>query len=336
MRKLLKSHARGRHTGISIVSDQVAAADFNRIHANLRGGQIDQTFGHRTGDRMSDRPVLAHDILVLEDDPGPCPIVLGDIWSADQIDHLVCLDGAGSRIHRIGPDPRQIVDLESGNRAVQPDADSPLTAMITSVNVGVEALNPVGDEFDRPAQELGQCVSRHFVGIDMDLDAEGAADILADHTNLRFLQPQVQGCDVLHHVRCLRALVDRKSRLSRIPVGNNRSRLKGHASMAPEDEFGFDYLLRLGKCSIDIACIVGPLKGKIVPKRGVNDRGGEVECGAHVHNRVEFFVVDGEMLQGIFGRRTAVRHNRRNRLTLPADPVNCDGALRRRLQSLQV
>src|SRR5690242_21104517 len=41
----------------------------------------------------------------------------------------------------------------------------------------------VGNKLDRTPQQLGQRVSRHLVGIDVDLDAEGAADRSEEHTS---------------------------------------------------------------------------------------------------------------------------------------------------------
>ena len=103
---------------------------------------------------MADRAVLAHDVLVLEHHARPRAIVLAGVGTADEIDDLVGLDRAGARIHRIGSDAGEIVDLERGDGAVALDADLALAAMIAGVDVGVETLDPVGDELDRPAQQF--------------------------------------------------------------------------------------------------------------------------------------------------------------------------------------
>ena len=103
---------------------------------------------------MTDRAVLAHDILVLEHDAGAGAIVRAGIGTADEIDDLIGLDARRARINRIGPDAGQIVDLEGGNRAVFLHADAGFDAMIAGMNVGDEAFEPVGDEFHRPLQQL--------------------------------------------------------------------------------------------------------------------------------------------------------------------------------------
>ena len=204
---------------------------------------------------MADAAILAHHVLVLEHDAGPRAIVLRKIGAADQVDDLVGLDGAGTRVHRIGTDAGEIVDLERHDGPVALDADPALAAMVAGVDIGVEAFDPVGDEFDRPAQQLRQRIGRHFIGVDMNLDAEGAADVLADHANLRVLKPKMKRRDVLHHVRRLRALVDRQPRLGDVPVGDHRTRLQRHAGMPPEDEFRFHHLVGIGKRLIDGAGI---------------------------------------------------------------------------------
>ena len=52
----------------------------------------------------------------------------------------------------------------------------------------------------------------------------------------------MQGRDVLHHMRRLRALIDREPRFCSVPVGHNSARLQRHAGMAAEDEVGLDHL----------------------------------------------------------------------------------------------
>src|SRR6476661_7171844 len=79
---------------------------------------------------MADRAVLAHDVLVLKDDPRAGAIVRAGIRAADQVDHLVGLDAAGARIDRIRPDTGKIVDLERRDAAVLVDADPCFDAVI--------------------------------------------------------------------------------------------------------------------------------------------------------------------------------------------------------------
>ena len=133
------------------------------------------------------------------------------------------------------------------------DADPRLDAMIAGVDVGDEALEAVGDEFDRPLQQLRQRHRRHLVGIDVHLDAERAADVLGEHAHLVLFEPEVLGEQVLHHVRRLRALIDGQALLARIPVGDDGARLVGDAGVAAEHERRLDDRIGFGKAFVGIA-----------------------------------------------------------------------------------
>ena len=213
MRQLLEFQAGGAGGRIVVVGEKIAPAQFRRVHADLRRREFDQSFGNRRRDRVADRAVLAHHVLVLKHDAGARAVVRAGVRAADQVHDLVGLDAAGARIDRIGPDAGQVVDLESGDGAVVFDADLRLDAVIARMNVGDEALEAVGDEFDRPLEQLRQRHRRHLVGVDVHLDAERAADVLGQHAHLVFFQAEMLGEQVLHHVRRLRALIHRQALL---------------------------------------------------------------------------------------------------------------------------
>ena len=184
MRELLELQAGRRLRRIGVVGEQIAPAQFERVHADLGGGEFDQAFGHRGGDRMADRAVLAHHVFILEHHARLRAVVRAGVGPADQVDDLVGLDAGGARIDRVGADAGQVVDLEGGDGAVVFDADLGLDAMVAGVDVGDEALDAVGDEFHRPLEQLGERDRRHLVGIGVHLDAERAADVLGDDAHL--------------------------------------------------------------------------------------------------------------------------------------------------------
>ena len=170
--------------------------------------------------------------------------------------------------------PVEIVDLEGGDGAVVFDADLRLDAMIAGVNVGDETLEPVGDELDRPLQQLRQRHRRHLVGIDVHLDAERAADVLGEHAHLMLFEAEVLGEHVLRHVRRLGAVIDRQALLAGIPVGDDGARLVGHAGMAAEHERRFGDRVGFGESLVRIAGDQRALEGQIVAEVGMNDRRG--------------------------------------------------------------
>ena len=133
---------------------------------------------------------------------------------------------------------------------------------------------------------------------------------------------QMQRGDVLHHMRRLRALIDREPRLGGIPVGDDGARLQRHAGVAAEDEIRLDHFIGIGKGLIDLTRIVVSFKGKIVAERGMNDRRRRIERGAHIRHRFQLLILDRNVLGRILGRRAAGRHNGRDRLALPAHAID--------------
>ena len=311
MRQAFEFQSGGAGRRICIIGKKIAPPDLGRIHADLRRGQLDQAFRHRGRDRMADGAVLAHDVLVLKNDAGAGAIIRAGVRAADEIDDLVGLDAAGARIDRIGPDAGQIVDLEGGDRAVALDADLRLDAMIAGVDVGDEAFEPVGDEFDRPLEQFRQRRRRHLVGIDMHLDAERAADVLGDDAHLVLFETEMLGEQVLRHVRRLRALIDGQALLARIPVGDDGARLVGDAGMAAEHEGRLDHGIGLGKTLVRIAGIEHALEGEIVAKLGMDHRRLGIERRFRIGHRGQHLIVDLDQRAGVLGFGAALRHRRR-------------------------
>jgi len=103
---------------------------------------------------MTDGAVLAHDVLVLEHDTGARAVVRAGVGPAGEVDDLVRLDSRGARINRVGADAGEVIDLERRAGAVVLDADLCVDAMVTRMNVGDEALDAIGNELDRPLEQL--------------------------------------------------------------------------------------------------------------------------------------------------------------------------------------
>ena len=152
MRERLELNARRTRRRIGVVRNEVAPAELQRIHPDPGGGELDQAFGHRGRDRMADRTVLAHHVLVLEHDPRARPVVRAGVRPAHEIHDLVCFDAAGARVDRIGPDAGEVVDFPRRDGAVALYADAGVHPMVARMNVGDEAFQPVSNEFDRPPQ----------------------------------------------------------------------------------------------------------------------------------------------------------------------------------------
>src|SRR6266478_4156737 len=104
----------------------------------------------------------------------------------------------------------------------------------------------------------------------------------------------MEGRDVLHHVRRLRALVDGQPLFGNVPVGHYSTRLQRHAGMPPKDEIRLHHLVGLGKRRIDSASLEVTLERQIVTERRMNHRGFRIERGPHVRYCIQFLVFNPE------------------------------------------
>jgi hypothetical protein len=67
-------------------------------------------------------------------------------------------------IDRVGADAGQVVDIDGGDAARGVDGHARLDAVVAGVDVAGEALQPVGNELDGPAHDLGNDGNRDLVG----------------------------------------------------------------------------------------------------------------------------------------------------------------------------
>ena len=140
MGQTFKDDAGWRRVGIRSIRDQITAPEFCRIHSDRTGRRIDKTLSGGYRDRMSDRAVLAHYVLVLKDDVCGAAVITVCIRAANQIHDLVGFDGRSSRINRIGADPRPVIDIDGKNLAVLRYSHAAPHAMIACVYIGNEGF----------------------------------------------------------------------------------------------------------------------------------------------------------------------------------------------------
>src|SRR5262245_5888072 len=104
---------------------------------------------------MADGAVLAGRRLVLQHHRGLGAEVGKVVGAADQVHDLVALHGAGGRVDGVGPDAREVVDVDGGDAALRVDSHAALDAVVAGVDVAREALQPIRYELDGSAHDLG-------------------------------------------------------------------------------------------------------------------------------------------------------------------------------------
>ena len=144
--------------------------------------------------------------------------------------------------------------------------------MPAGMNVTHKTFQPVGDELHRAPQQAAGGGGGHVVAVHVYLNAKRSPDIPAHHADLRLLQPEVPGQQVLHHVRRLGALIHREPRLALVPVGDDGAGLQRHAGVAGEAERRLDYLVRPGQGGIHLPGIYSPFPGQVAAQLRVYNR----------------------------------------------------------------
>ncbi len=285
---------------------------------------------------MAHRAVLAGRRLVLQHHGRGAAIVREAVGTAAEIDDLVALDRAGARIDRIGADAREVVDVEGEEASLGIDREAALDAVVAGMDVAAEGLEAVGDELHRPTHDPRHAGHRHLVGIDMDLDAVGAADILADDAYVALRQPELGGEDVLHHVRRLRRMMHGERAIGAVVVGDDGARLQRHAGMAAGVEGRFHHLVRRGDGAGDVACLGGAGEDQIVAELGMDDHRAGAQRRLHVDLRRQRLELDGQGRDAVLGRGAAFGDDGDHRLALPGRALQRQRILRRRLHALQM
>ena len=335
VRQLLELDAGGEGVRIGAVGDQVFPAELRRIDAELLGREIDDALGEGDGDRMAHRAVLAGDVLVGEHHVHLRPVLLVLVRAAREIDHLVALDPAGAGIDRVRTDGGEIPEIEGENFTFPGARDPDPRLVLAGVDVGEEGLEPVGDELDRAAQHHRNRRGRHFVGVHVHLDAEGPADVLADHPHVCLGDAEVAREDVLHHVGCLGGMVDRQRVLRRVVIGEDRASLERHAGVAAELVGLLDDDVRFCERLVDAPRVEPAREADVVAEIGVNDDLAG-ERFLHVGDHRQLLPIGLDVLQGVLALRAGFGHHRRHRLALAARALDRDGELRRRFDALEM
>ena len=329
-------HAGGRRARVGAVLHQVAPPELHRIETGRLRGQVNQPFRDRAGDGMAHGAVLAGRRLVLEHHRRLGAVVGKIVRAAHQVHHLIAFHRAGARVDRVGADARQVIDIDRGDAALGIDRHAPLDAMIAGMDVGCEAFQPVGNELDRPAHDLGDDRHRYFIGIDMHLDAVAAADVGADHAHVALGQAHVLGEHALHHVRRLGSVIDGKLARAAIVVGEDRPRLQRCARVARRVERRLDHLVGGSESLLHLAALVDALKTKIVTQVRMDDRCVRCQGSLHLDRRGQCLVADIDLGQRVLGGGARLGNYSGDRLAGPGGALQRQRQLRGRFHALEM
>ena len=195
--------AGSRAVGELALGDHVAAADLDRIEAQLARRHVHHALHHEGRDRPPDAAIGAAGRLRGRHRPGPRPVIADPVGAGQEAHHLDRLDAGGPGIDRVGARVAQRIGLQRDDPPVRVDAEPGLQDLVEGLGGGGQILAPVAEPLDRPAQSERDRGQADILGIERRLGAEPAADIRRRHPDAAARQRQDLGQRVAQYARHL-------------------------------------------------------------------------------------------------------------------------------------
>ena len=288
---------------------KIDPAEFDGVYSRFRRRLVDQHLGHRAADRHADTAEHADDALVHIGDPRARMVVGQRIGRRRAGDRHHAFGEAETDIGRVGADRQRVVEIHRRDFAVPIDTHFRRAQMIAGLAVGDEGFETVGGVLHRLAEHLGDRGHRDFFAMDVDLEAEPAADIGRDHPHLVFRNAEMPGIDILHLIRRLVRLVHGQPFFHGAPFGEDRTPFEGRRRVAAEFEFMFDR----ERCRRQPRCRIAGngrmLETQIVAELGMDRHRRRVERFHHIHDDGQLFPVHHHQIDGVFRFRPRRRHD---------------------------
>ena len=310
----------GRLVGKLVRLDEVPAADFRGVDAQLPGGLVDDPLQQVGRLRTARAAVGVHGHGVGEHRPHMSVNQRGLVLTGQQ-GRVQIGRHAGRKSGEIRAHIGKRIGLQAQELAVRIQRQFGGRDMVAAVGVGDEGLCPVAGPFDRAPQHLRRHRDDGFLGIVIDLGAEAAADI-------RRIDPQLVLRDRQHerahqepdHVRILAGGVERVVAVGGVVVANGAAGLHRVRRDAVVHEFQRRYVRGIGERRIDFRLVAqGPVVADIARRFLVHHRAAAGDGGLHVHRGRQFAVVDHDGFRRLVRRGLALSDDHGDRVAHVAD-----------------
>jgi hypothetical protein len=317
--------ARRRGVGKVLRPHQIAAPYLGGVEPEIARDEIDHALGHGGGDRMAHGAVLRGDDLVLRHDAQRCLVGAHAIGPREQTEDLAALDDARARIRGVGPHRGGDAGPHRGQDAVAVGRHLDAERLLARVDIGQERLASARNELDGPPERQRERADGHVILVDVDLDAEAAADVGGDDPDARLAQREELREDGLHHVRDLGRDPHRERACRGLVVGDQAARLERHAGVAARGERARPHAARAGECALDVAGREARLGEGVVAELGMDQwrAGGQPRLrGKHRGQRL---VLDLDQRRRVVGGSPALGGHRDDRLADVAHALDGEG-----------
>ena len=204
------------------------------------------------------------------------------------------------------------------------------------MDVGQERLAARGHPLDRPSERERQRDGGEVVLVDVDLDAERAADIGRDHAHALLGQVEQVGQHGLHHVRHLGRHPHREAARGRLEVGHEAARLDRHAGVTARGERAPPHARGGAERARGVAAGQARLVDDVVAEIGMDERRVRGDRRRGREQRRQRTIADAHQGHGVRGRGARLGGDGDDRLAGVADALDRQRQHRAALHALVV
>ncbi len=318
-----------RHARQGSLRPIIAPLELHRVDAERARCKVGQQLGDDARERHPDATVHADEILVDVDTAGARLVIPEAVGcTGDRDGHHAFRDVEPHR-HAIGTHRAHVVYFHSGDLAGLLQRDARRDAVIACMSIGEKRFEPVDGKLDGPPEQHAGHHGGDFVGIEVELHSESAADVRRDHSHLVLRYLQMPAEYLLHLERRLVRVDHRQRALRGVKVGDQAAAFERHRKLALEPELFGDHKIGLGKRLRGLALLQCVIERNIVPEFRV-DRYTRAEGLLVVGRRRQFLPFDGDELGCVLRLGPALGNHRHDRLPLPHRALLDQERLRRR------
>ncbi len=308
-------HPGDRQVREFLLADHVAAADLDRVHAELVRGQVEEAFHDERRNRRADAAIGAQRRFVGGDGVGAERVVLHTIWPRKHLRRVQHLEGRCPRKRAVRADVGDRVQPRREDLAVSRDRHLALDDLVLRVERREEALATVLEPADRASYAQRRKGGQRLLGEEVTFQPEAAADVGCDDADLVFRIVQVLGEFGAHHVRHLRRRPQRELAAPALDGCDAAAGLERQRMVTVRAKPLLDDLPRALEPALDVAGReVGRAEDVVAPLL-VDERGLVRQRLLGIADHGQRVVVDLDELRGVFGDVARRGHDERHRFT---------------------
>ena len=314
--------APGRRAVGGAIRDRVAQPQLDRVDCERARRVVDQRLARRLPGCPADAAVRSRRALVRERRVDDVADVADVVHTRQERGGTQRVDQARPRMGEVRPSVAHVAALEREEAAVRVGREREVADDLLGVAARGERLVAVLHPLHRRAQAARELGDDHLLDEQLDLQAEAAPDVGADHPHPRVLQPEQRCEHAAHEEGHLRGRPHGQRSLAGVPVGDHAPAFERRRVAAAEVEALAEDVRGAGERRIDVARLEFDVREVVSAEVVVQHRRPRRERRFRIDDRRERLVVDLDQLGRVLGDVARARDDDRDRLADVAHAVD--------------